>query len=132
MPRESVTESYYAYVGYGNEIDATDVVLLSKDFGVSYSAMLLRLKNLRLITAGDYMELGKTRSESIAEELNLPRPEYPGSLPGKYVYMATKLYFREEISIGKLAEYLKISISEIQEFVRDLRERSRAKEIRIA
>ncbi len=123
MPSKSVTESYYVYVGYGNKADATDVVLLSTDFGVSYSAMLVKLKNLKLITESDYTELGKARPESIAEELGLPKQELLGPLPGKYVHMATKLYFREEISIGKLAEYLKVGILEVQGFVKDLRDR---------
>ena len=49
MPSEAVAVSYHVYSGHGDRTDATDVVFLSKDFGVSYSAMLLRLRNLRLI-----------------------------------------------------------------------------------
>ena len=131
MPRESVVESYYVYTGYGNRTDATDVVLLSRDFGVSYSAMLVRLKNLNLVTNSDYVELGKARPEKIAEGIGLPSIDLPGPLPGKYVYMATKLYLQGEISIGKLAEYLKKNVVEIQDFVENLRKCLTAKEVSV-
>ena len=54
----------------------------------------------------------------------------PTPFPGMYVYMATKLYLRGEISIGKLAEYLKKSIRDTQEFVKDLRDYTTAQDDR--
>ena len=122
MPHESVADSYYTYTGHGKGTNAADIVRLSRDFGVSYSAMLVRLKTLSLISESDYIELGKAHPEKIAEWLGLPAPKLPDPLPGKYVYAATRLYFHENISIGKLAEYSKRSIAETQAFVANLRE----------
>ena len=122
MPRESVVESYHAYVGYERKSDSADVVRISRYFGVSYSAMLVRLKVLGLISASDYIKLGKAHPEKISEWLGLPPPKLPDPLPGEYVYAATRLYFHGNISIGKLAEYSKRSIAETQAVVANLRE----------
>jgi len=122
MPRESVTESYYEYAGYKGKAAATDVVFLSRYFGVSYSAMLVRLKTLGLIADSEYEELRGIQPEKVARENGLKtRKSNSGSIPARYVYMAVKLYFQEEISIGKLAEYLKKSIAEVQNYVANLR-----------
>jgi len=130
MPRESLAESYNRYVGHGYGPDGTDAVLLSRDFGVSYSAMLARLKDLNLITDSQYEELEKVQPEKIAEEIGLPPIELDsGPMPGMYVYMAAKLYFQEQISIGKLAEYLKKSITEVQDFVKNLRKSLAVEEV---
>ena len=118
IPGDSLIDSYHGYVGRGYDVTGTDVLMLSRDFGVSYSAMLVRLKDLGLMADNEYRQLEKVKPERMAEEIGLPPVELSLShLPGRYVYMATKLYFQEEISIGKLAEYLKRSIAEIQEFI---------------
>jgi Zn-dependent peptidase ImmA (M78 family)/DNA-binding XRE family transcriptional regulator len=130
MPRESLTESYYRYTDHGYGVTGTDIIFLSRDFGVSYSAMLTRLRDLKLITDSECYELEKIRPEKMAEENGLaPRQLDLGPMPGRYVYMATRLYFQEEISIGKLAEYLKKSIIEVQSFVKNLREQLIVEEI---
>jgi len=119
MPKERVIECYDRCVGHRHRAIETDVILLSRYFGVSYSAMLVRLKYLKLITDSEYDELKKTQPERIAEESGLtPINLNPRKMPIKYVYMALKLYLQEEISIGKLSEYLKMNIIETQEFVK--------------
>ena len=122
MPGDSLIESYHGYIGRGYSVTGTDVAMLSRNFGVSYSAMLVRLKDIRLIADNEYEQLEKVQPEKMAEEIGLPPVELNLSpLPGRYICMATKLYLQEEISIGKLAEYLKRNIAEIQQFVMDLR-----------
>ena len=123
MPRESIYRYYDRYVGQVGEVIATDIIQLSYDFGVSYSAMLLRLRHLGIISQVEYEELKKFQPGKLAAEAGLPFREFQhGSLPDKYILMATKLYFQEKISIGKLAEYMKMSIDEIRDFVAKLKE----------
>jgi Zn-dependent peptidase ImmA (M78 family) len=118
MPREHVIECYDRAVGNGHRAIETDVILLSRYFGVSYDAMLSRLKYIKLITDSEYDELKKTRPSKIAEDNELiPVNLNSRKMPLRYINMALKLYLQEEISIGKLAEYLKVSIIETQKLV---------------
>jgi Zn-dependent peptidase ImmA (M78 family)/transcriptional regulator with XRE-family HTH domain len=123
IPRYTVAEFFERYVGRKYDASGVDVLQLSREFGVSYSAMLTRLKDLGLVSDDAYVRLQKLHPEKMASDLGLPEMEIdPTPFPGRYVYMATRLYFRGEISIGKLAEYLKKSIRDTQKFVKDLRD----------
>ena len=123
IPKYSVTEFFERYVGRKYDTTGIDVLQLNREFGVSYSAMLTRLKDLGLVSDDEYVRLQKLHPEKMAEDLGLPEMEIdPTPFPGRYVYMATKLYLRGGISIGKLAEYLKKSIRDTQKFVKDLRD----------
>jgi Zn-dependent peptidase ImmA (M78 family)/transcriptional regulator with XRE-family HTH domain len=92
-------------------IQVYDVVQLAHAFGVSVSAMLYRLKNLRILTDPEFERLaaldrdGKTRQ--VAVFLGIPEPDHSGMRSAfrlRFLGLALEAYRREEISRGKLAE----------------------------
>lgn len=126
MPNDSVSQQYSKRFGALRSVPGGyDILDLSREFHVSYSAMLVRLKDLKLLSEEYYGKLRASSPRRMDEERGLPEIEIDKSaLPSKYVDMALELYFREEISIGKLAEYLKKSIPEAQKIAKERRTQS--------
>ena len=121
MPEESVYEAFSEYLGNNTRITDIDIIFLSQYFGVSYKSMLVRLNSIRLISNFEFDKLNIVQPEKLAEKENIQllKPS-EDKLPGKYVLMATRLYLQEKISIGKLAEYLKVTTKYTQDFVKRL------------
>jgi Zn-dependent peptidase ImmA (M78 family)/transcriptional regulator with XRE-family HTH domain len=108
MPRAAVQEVFAGVYRSRTEVGALQVIHLARHFGVSYPAMLWRLQNLRLITPQSREQLDSARPGGGAGRISrmgdMPRFWYP--LPERYVFLALGAYYREEISIGRLAELL--------------------------
>jgi Zn-dependent peptidase ImmA (M78 family)/transcriptional regulator with XRE-family HTH domain len=108
MPRAAMQELFAAVYRSRAEFGALEVIHMARHFGVSFPAMLWRLQNLRLITPKSKEKLeaarpgGGTGRVSRVED----KPRYWYALPERYVFLALGAYYREEISIGRLAELL--------------------------
>ena len=116
MPDVAVTETLLklgVIKGEKETINAVTIDYLRKQFGVSYDAMLWRLVNLRVITK-------KEREEFLpyAVEDALPTGETSPSLPERYKTLAVEAYRRAKISIGKLADLLRVDIYEARKLVK--------------
>ncbi|HXU33264.1 MAG TPA: XRE family transcriptional regulator [Thermoanaerobaculia bacterium] len=88
-----------------------DAIQIAHHFGVSRIAALYRLRNLRLISKGDFDRLKALddagRGKQIADHLGLPEPEPAEVRDGfqhRILGLALEAYRREEISRGKLDE----------------------------
>lgn len=88
-----------------------DVVQLAHHFEVSRIAALYRLRNLRLISKGEFDRLKELddsgRGQQIADHLGLPEPDHTAVRDGfqhRILGLALEAYRREEISRGKLNE----------------------------
>lgn len=99
--------------GEKQRINAVTIDYLRKQFGVSYDAMLWRLVNLKVITK-------KEREGFLpyAVEDALPNGVTSPSLPERYKALAVEAYRRAKISIGKLADLLRIDIYEARRLVK--------------
>lgn len=90
---------------------------LSQYYGVSYDSMLWRLLNLKYITSQqriDFSDHPVLRTEKLIEaEAQL--------LPQKYKMLAFEAYRLMKISIGKLAELLRIDIYELRKIIKESR-----------
>jgi hypothetical protein len=108
MPRAAMQEMFAAVYRSRSEFGALQVIHMARHFGVSFPAMLWRLQNLRLITPQAREQLEAARPGRGAGRVfrveDMPRYWYP--LPERYVFLALGAYYREEISIGRLAELL--------------------------
>jgi hypothetical protein len=88
-----------------------DVVLLAHHFGVSRSAALYRLRNLRLINASDLDALQEQDrrglGHDVAELLGLPEPDHREArreFRRRFLALAIEAFRREEITRAKLRE----------------------------
>jgi Zn-dependent peptidase ImmA (M78 family)/DNA-binding XRE family transcriptional regulator len=88
-----------------------DVVQLAHHFEVSRIAALYRMRNLRLISKGDFDRLKELddagRGRQIGEHLGLPEPDHSevrDRFQHRVLGLALEAYRREEISRGKLDE----------------------------
>ncbi len=99
--------------GAQEELGTATIDYLRKQFGVSYEAMLWRLVNLKVISK---KEREKFQPDSVDEEV--PASNAPPSLPERYRALAIEAYRRAKISIGKLADLLRIDIYEARKLVK--------------
>lgn len=88
-----------------------DVVQLAHHFGVSRSATLYRLRNLRLVTASEFDRLWAHEEAGHGKEtaalLGLPEPEHEvarNAFRRRFLGLALEAFRREEITRAKLAE----------------------------
>ena len=116
LPAEGRTEAG------SQEIQLYDVLLLARRFGVSRTAALYRLKNLRLLSHADFERLFEQeqsgRAAAVERSLGLPpwRAPAPASAPSdtpeppdgdfrtRFLSLALEAYRRDKISRGKLVE----------------------------
>lgn len=127
MPEEGVAR-YLEELGRakGNPLHPEDVVLLCRYFGTSYEAMLWRLRNLGRCSEEKRQELMAFQPTKVARALGLePEVFEPPNgellLPRRYVYLAISAYEKREISLGKLAELVDLSLDEAKSLLEELR-----------
>jgi len=127
MPADGVSQ-YLEELGLskGDPISPKDVVLLCRYFGVSYEAMLWRLKTLGWCSEEQRQQLMAFQPTKVARAMGLDpdvfeRPSEELPLPPRYVYLAIKAYEKEEISLGKLAELIDLSVDETKSLLEELR-----------
>ncbi|MDP2884294.1 MAG: XRE family transcriptional regulator [Ignavibacteria bacterium] len=100
--------------GAQEQISAATIDYLRKQFGASYEAMFWQLVNLRVITKKD-----RERFLPYAVEDAAPVGGVTSLLlPERYKTLAVEAYRRAKISIGKLADLLRIDIYEARRLVK--------------
>lgn len=104
----------------GHKIDVVNVLYLQRTFGVSYQAALYRLQNLGWLDKARREELEERQPEVLARALGLTG-ESEVDYPLRYKYLALESYQRERISLGRLAEMLRVDLEDARELVWDLR-----------
>lgn len=99
--------------GAQQEISTATIDYLRKQFGVSYDAMLWRLVNLKIINK-------KEREKFLTKSVDdvIPPADSVSSVPDRYRALAVEAYRRARISIGKLADLLRIDIYEARKLVK--------------
>ena len=116
MPETTVSKLAGLYAK--TRLEAEEVVYLKRYFGVSYQAMLYRLKDLRFIRRPKLQELLKTDPATVEialfgfTEESMKDPE---RLPERYCKLAVQAYTQGKISFEKLAELLKVDSFELKE-----------------
>lgn len=104
-----------------------DLVKLKNEFGVSWQALLYRLKDLGYIFNKPCNEKIKEirnlnfLSEQMGFEAEIPNENGKLKLPSEYYRLAFSAYFKDKISLGKLSELLHISYEEAKDLVARLR-----------
>ena len=116
MPEASVSKLVSLYAK--NRLEAKEVVQLKRYFGVSYQAMLYRLKDLRFIRRPKLQELLETDPAKVEEALfgfTEESVKEPERLSERYCKLAVQAYTERTISFEKLAELLKLDLVELKE-----------------
>lgn len=121
MPEESVRQIVEEQFGIGRALHAEEVIYLKRYFGVSYSAMLIRLLELGYISKDQYDQLKKVSVERLerslygseADEEILEPPRVPPTL----VVLALEAYSRGFITLKRLAEIWRMKTSEVEEIL---------------
>ena len=112
MPFEGVLAMLPAQSVAEKEVTLPQILRLEQYFGVSRSTMLLRLKELNLLTEGRYEEFSKLSPTRTAYEYGydnaLYRPGNEGLVIGDYGEKARALFEMERISEGHYNELLKL------------------------
>jgi hypothetical protein len=108
MPRAAMHEMFAAVYRSRAEFGALEVIHMARHFGVSFPAMLYRLQNLRLITlqSREHLETARPSGGSGRVSRVEDKPRFWYALPERYVFLALSAYYREQISVGRLAELL--------------------------
>src|SRR3972149_1802234 len=116
MPETAVSKLAGLYAK--TRLEAEEVVYLKRYFGVSYQAMLYRLKDLRFIRRPKLQELLKTDPATVEIALfgfTVESMKDPERLPERYCKLAVQAYTQGKISFEKLAELLKVDSFELKE-----------------
>jgi len=100
------------------QLTTVTIEYLRNHFGVSYDAMLWRLINLKWISKQDRQKFVFQLEEEKGETASSSPKE---SLPERYRNLAFKAYQSAKISIGKLAELLRIDVYEARKLVKEFR-----------
>ena len=106
-----------------------DVVQMAHHFGVSRSAALYRLRNLRLVTGPDFDRLKALdqsgKGKELADLLGLPEPDHQSvrnEFRHRFLGLALEAYRRDEISRGKLKELVsmvRLTTDELARLIED-------------
>jgi len=126
MPRRAVLAHLERVLGAsGGRFTDFDLVHLAMHFGVSGPAMSLRLVGLRKLRRQERTDYWKqSRFKNLAMALGYAVEDWTSNLilPRRYRYLAMKAYADEQISLAKLAEYLREPFSKLREQVQRLSE----------
>jgi len=91
------------------------VSYLCEQFGVSCDAMLWRLVNLKVISKNWRKSLSAMRAKEKSSNV-IPRPS---ELPERYLTLAFEAYVQSKISIGKLADFLRMDLYQTRKLVKE-------------
>lgn len=115
MPRDGLFMYVEELKAGGEHLSLADVIKLEQYFQVSHSAMLIRLKDEKLITSSEYAQYcdrGLAKAEMITEDLSLYRKTGENKTKGYYLKKAKALYDEGKIGDSKYAELLKDAFME--------------------
>ncbi|MCD6589243.1 MAG: ImmA/IrrE family metallo-endopeptidase [Candidatus Fermentibacteraceae bacterium] len=115
MPEESVRADFRKLITSGR-VQWYDIMMLARSYAVSTIALVWRLVNLKLIPK-DSPDKYESSSElhEMDDRLDCNSTFSELILPERYVRLAYKAYNDSKISIGRLAELLETSVSELSD-----------------
>ncbi|MEW6455801.1 MAG: XRE family transcriptional regulator [Acidobacteriota bacterium] len=118
MPKDKIDEIIDK--NGGKKIGPEDVIYLKRCFGVSYQAILYRLKNLNYITKRqleEYLEISPIPLELLifGNSQDVEEKEERQYIPERYLDLALEAYLLNRISIGRLAELLNIDVISLRD-----------------
>jgi Zn-dependent peptidase ImmA (M78 family)/transcriptional regulator with XRE-family HTH domain len=110
-------------VSTGNQIRIVDIIELAIDFGVSTSAILWRLHNLRIIKKREVVEKLLKADELSEMDKSKRRDLYhltgaPSRFPTRFIMLACRCLIEGKISRGVFAKYLEIDIADIDAYLK--------------
>lgn len=123
MPEDTLRDLFNMRIKEVSDVQAEDVVYLADYFGVSFTAMVYRLNNLKLITDNIRNELiGYTWVNSVRESMGISEPERSRSkFPTLYTHLAIKAFQQGKLTTAKLADFLEIPLYQAMDLGRKLR-----------
>jgi len=114
LPSDEVNAQFDARTAGGRELAGTDVVELAREFGVSTEALAWRLVNLRRREAEWARALLADSEFRRRDRMTMPsrwtKPAIP--FPERYRRLALLAYENHELSLGKLAVFMEMSMGE--------------------
>src|SRR3972149_7348841 len=116
MPETTVSK--LAGLHAKTRLEAEEVVYLKRYFGVSYQAMIYRLKDLGYMRRPKLEKLLQTDPATVEIALfgfTEESVKDPERLPERYCKLAVQAYTERTISFEKLAELLKLDLVELKE-----------------
>lgn len=121
MPDESVAQIVNKRIEEKGSIDEFDVLYLQNYFGVSWYAILVKLKKLQYINdINQYLSIGVTKlTNMMGYDTTLIQPSNDVYVSKIYKEKALRCYRNYEISEKKLAEYLEAVDIKIQDIELD-------------
>jgi Zn-dependent peptidase ImmA (M78 family)/transcriptional regulator with XRE-family HTH domain len=127
MPEKTIKQTL-ASIAVGEQIGVEEVIHLHRKMGVSYKAMLIRLKALRLINSKRYRQLSVQRPVSAAYRLGYRvDPSEVGSeavipldekFPREYLALVIDAWNKGELGEARAAEMLDTDIISLNEFMK--------------
>lgn len=123
IPEDTLRDFFNMRIKEVSDIKAEDVVYLADYFGVSFTAMVYRLNNLKLITDKIKDELiNYTWVTSVRESMGISEPERSRSkFPTLYLHLAIKAFQQGKLTTAKLADFLEIPLYQAMDLGRKLR-----------
>lgn len=125
MPAETMTERFEARARDG-KITYGELVRLAREFGVSTHALLIRLRTLRHVQAGDVERLRKDETFRRVDRMSWAEVEDPHvPFSPRYTELAYTAFQQGTIGVSMLAKYLEKPIADLelpQETVEDASE----------
>ena len=123
IPEDALGDLFNMRIKEESDVKAEDVVYLADYFGVSFTAMVYRLNNLKLITNKIKDELiNYTWVTSVRESMGISEPERSRSkFPTLYLHLAIKAFQQGKLTTAKLADFLEIPLYQAMDLGRKLR-----------
>jgi Zn-dependent peptidase ImmA (M78 family)/transcriptional regulator with XRE-family HTH domain len=123
IPEDTLRDLFNMRIKEVSDIKAEDVVYLADYFGVSFTAMVYRLNNLKLITHKIKNELiNYTWVTSVRESMGISEPERSRTkFPTLYLHLAIKAFQQGKLTTAKLADFLEIPLYQAMDLGRKLR-----------
>ncbi|MBU4343734.1 MAG: XRE family transcriptional regulator [Candidatus Omnitrophica bacterium] len=123
IPEDTLRDLFNMRIKEVSDLKAEDVVYLADYFGVSFTTMVYRLNNLKLITDDIKDELiNYTWVTSVRESMGISEPERSRSkFPTLYLHLAIKAFQQGKLTTAKLADFLEIPLYQAMDLGRKLR-----------
>ena len=123
VPEDTLRDLFNMRIKEVSDIKAEYVVYLADYFGVSFTAMVYRLNNLKLITDKIKDELiNYTWVTSVRESMGISEPERSRSkFPTLYLHLAIKAFQQGKLTTAKLADFLEIPLYQAMDLGKKLR-----------
>ena len=123
IPEDTLRDLFNMRIKEASDVKAEDVVYLADYFGVSFTAMVYRLNNLKLITHKIKDELiNYTWVTSVRESMGISEPERSRTkFPTLYLHLAIKAFQQGKLTTAKLADFLEIPLYQAMDLGRKLR-----------